>query len=190
LRAAVSSPTTPFSRLRAVRKARHASFDGRFRCKPTRKCQNGELTRLHADRESLLPEVVIAFDSECQKRHLGYWRYYKQPPVTNNVSEERRTALSANVKSLFEAIYRRVALINTTQLCLLFCGAACIFAALQIQKRPYQRFVPFSGDNSTTAFDTKTGQACVTVPSSITSNTTADGKQIFPYCLDLYERSK
>lgn len=48
-----------------------------------------------------------------------------------------------NVKSLFGAVYRRVALINTTQLCLLLCGAAFLFVAVRIQERPYQRFVPF-----------------------------------------------
>ncbi len=65
-----------------------------------------------------------------------------------------------HVKNLFSAVYRRAALINMTQLCLLFCGAACIFVALQLQKRPYLRFVPLGGDNVTLALDTKTGQTC------------------------------
>lgn len=61
------------------------------------KMSDDELTRLYPDRDTLLPEALFAFDSECGKRHLGYWRHYKQPPVTNSVSKKRGVALSANV---------------------------------------------------------------------------------------------
>lgn len=100
-----------------------------------------------------------------------------------------------NVKSLFGAVYQRVAFINTTQLCLLFCGAACIFVALQAQKRPYQRFVPISDSdgNSTVALDTKTGRACLTLPigefEKGSQELIAKGGSL-PLCYGLYKETK
>ena len=42
--------------------------------------------------------------------------------------------------------------------------ALCLLLSLLGCERPYQRFVPFTGDNASTALDTKTGQSCITLP--------------------------
>lgn len=79
-----------------------------------------------------------------------------------------------NVKSLFRNIYQRCTSLNATQLCLLFCGAAFVLAAMVLYERPYQRFIPFPATNdrvvTTLALDTKTGQICSTLSRSMLSD--------------------
>ena len=53
-----------------------------------------ELTRLYADRESLLPEAAIALDSEFQKRQLGSSGDVEQPIALKDLSKGNPSALS------------------------------------------------------------------------------------------------
>jgi hypothetical protein len=55
-------------------------------------------------------------------------------------------------------------------------------------ERPYQRFVPFRGDNSSTALDTKTGQACLALPKKGIAGSAQEAN--FPFCYDLYKETK
>ncbi len=51
-----------------------------------------ELTRLHADRASLLPEAAIALDSEYQRRQFDSCS--EQPIATNDEPREKSAGLS------------------------------------------------------------------------------------------------
>jgi hypothetical protein len=55
---------------------------------------DNELTRIHADRESLLPEAVIALDAEYQKRRLGSSSDLEQPIVLEDVPQGNPRASS------------------------------------------------------------------------------------------------
>jgi len=66
--------------------------------------------------------------------------------------------------------------------------ALCLLLSLLGCERPYQRFVPFTGDNASTALDTKTGQSCITLPKEGFAKGSQNGN--FPFCYDLYKQSK
>lgn len=65
---------------------------------------------------------------------------------------------------------------------------ACAALGISACERPYQRFVPFSGDNASTALDTKTGQSCITLPKAGFAKNSQNGS--FPFCADLYKETK
>jgi hypothetical protein len=102
------------------------------------------------------------------------------------------------IKSLFEAVYRRLTANSALLCCLLLLVASCVLALKPAQEHSYQRFVPFPGldSGSTVVLDTKTGLQCVSAPttlkspvsqSNIADNARERGAVL---CYDLYKAKK
>jgi hypothetical protein len=71
----------------------------------------------------------------------------------------------------------------------LVCSGVLIGFAVSGCERPYQRFIPISGDNSSFALDTKTGKKCLTEPVKL--DLIQQAKETgYPFCIDLYKAAK
>ena len=71
----------------------------------------------------------------------------------------------------------------------LVCSAALIGFVVSGCERPCQRFVPFPGDNSSFALDTKTGQKCLNEPAKL--DLIKQAQEVgYPFCIDLYKETK
>jgi hypothetical protein len=77
---------------------------------------------------------------------------------------------------------------NTGRLFAMTICSAIALLGISGCERAHQRFVPFGGGNVGFALDTKTGQACSTLPRKALPD---NGKEnSFPFCYDLYKQPR
>lgn len=86
------------------------------------------------------------------------------------------------VKSLFEAVYRRLTAYSASHYCFLLLGALLALAINAVTEQKNQRFVPFPNSGYGVALDTKTGKSCLTDP-YITRSAPPTGMAALPTAL-------